>query len=430
VAVAEILSIGTELLLGQIVDTNAQYLAEELAKLGINSYFRTTVGDNKDRIKEALRHAFGRANLIITTGGLGPTADDLTTESIGEFFNVPMIFDEAVYEHIKKLFDMMKFPMPESNRKQAVRPEGSNILPNPVGTAPGIVWQIEPDICKQAGLAEISEPRAILTFPGVPRELKAMWKETSVKFLAQTYSTGVFWSCDLRHYGIGESALAEKFAHLLAKSNPTVAPYAGNWECRLRVTARADSDEEAKLLAQPIIDEIRRESGSICYGMNDDTLESVVGDLLTREKKTLSVAESCTGGLVSERLTDRPGSSEYITLNLVTYSNQAKMKFLGVPESVLQDEGAVSSECAGAMAAGVRKLTGSDIGLSVTGIAGPGGGTEEKPVGLVFIGLASENGIQTKKLKIPSRFSRKDIRLRTANEALNMVRLHLLNNLQ
>jgi nicotinamide-nucleotide amidase len=155
-----------------------------------------------------------------------------------------------------------------------------------------------------------------------------------------------------------------------------------------------------------------------------------VGDLLTREKKTLSVAESCTGGLVSERLTDRPGSSEYITLNLVTYSNQAKMKFLGVPESVLQDEGAVSSECAGAMAAGVRKLTGSDIGLSVTGIAGPGGGTEEKPVGLVFIGLASENGIQTKKLKIPSRFSRKDIRLRTANEALNMVRLHLLNNLQ
>jgi nicotinamide-nucleotide amidase len=255
-----------------------------------------------------------------------------------------------------------------------------------------------------------------------------MWKETAVKFLAQTYATGIFWSCDLKHYGIGESALAEKFGHLLEKSNPTVAPYAGNWECRLRVTAKADSEEEAKLLAQPIIDEIRRESGSICYGMNGDTIESVVGDLLTQQKKTLSVAESCTGGLVSERLTDRPGSSEYITLNVVTYSNQAKMKILGVDARVLEEQGAVSSDCAGQMAAGVRKLTGSDIGLSVTGIAGPDGGTEEKPVGLIFIGLASEKGIQTKKLKIPSRLARKDIRLRTANEALNLVRLHLLGN--
>jgi nicotinamide-nucleotide amidase len=427
VAVAEILSIGTELLLGQIVDTNAQFLAEELAKLGINCFYRTTVGDNKDRVKEALRIAFGRANVVITTGGLGPTADDLTTECVAEFFNVPLIFDEAVFEQIKKLFESFRFPMPESNRKQAVRPEGSAILPNPVGTAPGIVWQIDSDLCAQVGLPETGEPRAILTLPGVPRELKAMWKETAIKFLAQTYATGIFWSSDLKHYGIGESALAEKYAHLLEKSNPTVAPYAGNWECRLRITAKADSEEDARALAQPIIDEIRRESGSICYGMNDDTLESVVGDLLTQKKQTLSVAESCTGGLLSERLTDRPGSSEYITLNLVTYSNEAKTKMLGVDAEILQNDGAVSSECAGQMAAGIRKLTGSNLGLSVTGIAGPGGGTDEKPVGLVYIGLASENGVQSKKLKIPSRLSRKDIRLRTANEALNLVRLYLLN---
>jgi nicotinamide-nucleotide amidase len=427
VAVAEILSIGTELLLGQIVDTNAQFLAEELAKLGINCYYRTTVGDNKERIKDSLRAAFSRADVVITTGGLGPTADDLTTECIAEFFGVPQIFDQAVFDNIKKLFESIRFPMPDSNKKQAIRPEGASILPNPVGTAPGIVWQIESETCSQVGLPETERPRTILTFPGVPRELKAMWKETAVKFLAQTYATGIFWSCDLKHYGIGESALAEKFGHLLEKNNPTVAPYAGNWECRLRVTAKADSEEEARLLAQPLIDEIKSESGSLCYGTDTDTLESVVGDLLIAKKYTLSVAESCTGGLVSERLTDRPGSSQYITLNVVTYSNESKAKMLGVDEKTLQTDGAVSSECAGQMASGIRNLTGSDLGLSVTGIAGPDGGTDEKPVGTVFIGFASKNGVQSKKLKVPSRLSRKDIRLRTANEALNLVRLYLLS---
>jgi nicotinamide-nucleotide amidase len=425
VATAEILSIGTELLLGQILDTNAQYLSEQLAKLGINSFYRTTVGDNKDRIKDALGVAFSRASLVITTGGLGPTADDLTTESIAEFFRVPLIFDEAVFEQIKALFSTMRFPMPESNRKQALRPADSSILPNPQGTAPGILWQIDQATCRRAGLADMDNPRTILTFPGVPRELKAMWRETAIPFLAHTYATGVFWSHDLKHYGIGESALAEKYAHLLSQSNPTVAPYAGNWECRLRVTAKGETEEAAKLLAQPVIEEILKNSGSLCYGFDDDTLESVVGDLLVRRNKTLSVAESCTGGLVSERLTDRPGSSQYITLNLVTYANAAKTTMLAVEETVLQAKGAVSSECAEQMAKGVRKLAGSDIGLSVTGIAGPAGGTPEKPVGLVYIGLASETGYEGKRLAFPSRLSRKDIRLRAANEALNLVRLYL-----
>ncbi len=426
-ATAEILSIGTELLLGQVLDTNSQFLAEELAKLGINCYYRTTVGDNPERIKEALRIAFNRANLVITTGGLGPTADDLTTECIAEFFAVPLVLDESVYEQIKSLFAAMHYKMPESNRKQALRPEGASILPNPAGTAPGIIWQIADSTCSLVGLTAIDAPRVILTFPGVPRELKAMWSQTAVSFLSKTYGAGMFWSRELKHYGIGESALAEKYTHLLAKSNPTVAPYAGNWECRLRVTAKAETEATAKALAQPVIDEILQNSGPLCYGFDGDTLESVVGDLLIKTNQTLSVAESCTGGLLSERLTDRPGSSAYITLNLVTYSNAFKLKMLGVSETVLAEHGAVSADCAEQMAIGMRALAGSDLALSVTGIAGPDGGTPEKPVGLVYVGLARENGCEVKKLSYPSRLSRKDIRLRASHEALNLVRLRLLD---
>jgi nicotinamide-nucleotide amidase len=428
VAIAELVSIGTELLLGQILDTNAQFLGSELAKLGINCYYRTTVGDNKERIKEALRNAFSRSHLVITTGGLGPTADDLTTECIAELFGAPLVLDEAVFEYIKGLFAQMKFTMPESNRKQALRPDGAAILRNPAGTAPGIIWKIDNETARKAGLADSTEQRSILTFPGVPRELKAMWQETGIKFVADTYGTGIFWSCELKHYGIGESALAEKYAHLLEKSNPTVAPYAGNWECRLRVTAKAETIENAKDIAQPVIDEIINGSGTLCYGMDDDTLESVVGSLLSERKRTLSVAESCTGGLVSERLTDKPGSSAYISLNLVTYSNDAKIKMLGVEESLLKENGAVSAACAEQMAKGMRKLSGADLAVSITGIAGPDGGTDEKPVGLVYIGLASENDYSGKKLSFPARLSRKDIRLRSANEALNLVRLHLLSH--
>ncbi len=427
-ATAEILSIGTELLLGQIVDTNAQFIASELAKLGINCYFRTTVGDNKERIKDAFLSALKRADIVITTGGLGPTADDLTTECIADLFEVPLYFDEEVFAHIKKLFASFRYNMPESNRKQALRPEGASILPNPAGTAPGVLWQIPENLCTRIGLIKSKLPRTILTFPGVPRELKAMWQETAFGYLSKTYATGTFWSRDLKHYGIGESALAEKYAHLLNLENPTVAPYAGNWECRLRVTTRGETEEQAKLLAAPVIEEIVTNSGTLCYGFDDDTLDSVLGDMLSQRHLTLAVAESCTGGLVSERLTDRPGSSEYIKLNVVTYANEAKSKILGVEEKVLAAHGAVSAECAEQMAIGIRKLAQADLGLSVTGIAGPGGGTEEKPVGLTFIGLAWEGGYEGKQVNLPSRHARKDMRLRASNEALNLVRLHLLNH--
>lgn len=424
-AVAEILSIGTELLLGQVLDTNAQFIGTELAKLGIDCFYRTTVGDNVSRMKDSFKTALSRADIVICTGGLGPTADDLTMETIAAVFGVPMVFDEAVFERIKSLFATMRYKMPESNRKQALRPEGANILPNPVGTAPGIIWKIDPQIAAKAG---ITGEKTILSFPGVPKELEAMWYETAVPYLAKTYSAGTIWSRELRHFGIGESALAEKFAHLLELSNPTVAPYAGRGECRLRVTSKSQTAEQAKALAMPVIDEILKGSGKLCYGFDNDTLESVVGSLLTEKGKTLAAAESCTGGLVSARLTDISGSSNYVKLNVVSYANEAKMELLGVTEQVLKSFGAVSAECAEQMAKGIRQVAKSDLGLSVTGIAGPTGGTVEKPVGLVYIGLAAEGKYTSKELRYPSHLSRADIRYRSANEALNMVRLFLLES--
>jgi nicotinamide-nucleotide amidase len=425
--IAEAVSIGTELLLGQVLDTNSQFLAVELAKLGIESFFRATVGDNKERINSVLWQALDRSDIVITTGGLGPTADDLTTECIAELFEVPLIFDEALFEHIRHLFASRNFAMPESNRKQALRPEGADILPNPAGTAPGLVWVVQGEMLKRLKIRNPENARVILTFPGVPRELEAMWRQTAAPFLQARYGSGVLWSMELKHYGIGESALAELFAHLLEKSNPTVAPYAGHAECRLRVTAKAPSIEEAQALAQPVVDEIKKTSGYRCYGEDDETLESVVGKLLIERGLKLSVAESCTGGLVSQRLTDVPGSSQYIGLNAVTYSNQAKIELLKVSEATLATNGAVSAECAEEMAKGALALGYADIGLSITGIAGPDGGSDDKPVGTVFLGLASNEFYIGKKLRLGAASTRLEIRYRTSQEALNMVRLFLLD---
>lgn len=425
-ATAETLSIGTELLLGDVLDTNAQFLALELAQLGINCFFRTTVGDNKERIHSILRSALNRADIVITTGGLGPTPDDLTTESIAEFFGANMIADEKVLAHIQHLFSARNFAMPESNNKQALLPVGANWLPNPRGTAPGIIWRVSEADLRKADIVDPSRPRTIMTFPGVPSEMKAMWAETARPYLEANFVEGTLWSCELKHYGIGESALAEKYGHLLNSSNPSVAPYAGLGECRLRVAAKAATIDDAKKIAAPAIEEIKANSGKLCYGTDRETLESVVGKYLTEREMTLSTAESCTGGYVSKRLTDVPGSSIYTTLNVVTYSNQAKQKILKVPESILIEHGAVSAQCAKAMATGVLKFSGADIGVSVTGIAGPDGGTDEKPVGLVYFGLAAKEFVTSKEVRFSSKYSREEVRYRSASEALNMVRLYLL----
>jgi nicotinamide-nucleotide amidase len=424
---AEVVSVGTELLLGQVLDTNSQFLAVELAKLGIESYYRSTVGDNKQRIRAVLRQALERCDILITSGGLGPTADDLTTECIAELLETELIFDEEVFEHIKKLFASRNFKMPDSNRKQAMRPAGADILSNSRGTAPGIIWKLGSKELSRVGISNPERPRVILTFPGVPRELHAMWREVAAPYLIKSFGSGVLWSMELKHIGIGESALAEQFAHLLDLSNPTVAPYAGHAECRLRVTAKADSVEKARALAAPVIDEIKAGSGSRCYGVDDDTLESVVGRLLKEKKLFLCLAESCTGGLISQRLTDVPGSSQYIALNMVTYSNQAKMDLLGVKQQTIETHGAVSAECAQEMANGALALGHGDIALSVTGIAGPDGGTEEKPIGTVYLGLAAGDFYSGRTLRLGKASARSEVRFRTAQEALNMVRLYLLD---
>jgi len=429
-SVAEILAVGTELLLGQILDTNSQFLSEELARLGIDCYYHTTVGDNKARVRDCLKTALSRSEIVITSGGLGPTPDDLTMECIAEVMGAEQIIDDEILKGIKSFFTERGVVMPENNTKQALRPVGADLLPNPTGTAPGIIWTITPARLKEAGINSIAQletqNRYIITFPGVPSELKNMWATTVCDFLQVKVVGATIFSVELRHFGIGESALAEKYSDLLAGSNPTVAPYAGHGECRLRVTAKSFDLDSAKKLAEPIVADIQARSGTFCYGTDSDTLESVVGDLLKKQHLTISTAESCTGGLVSKRLTDTAGSSEYVSLNVVTYSNDAKQKMLGVTDEILANHGAVSAECAEAMAHGVRKLSGADVGIGVTGVAGPGGGTAEKPVGLVYLGLSTGDKYIERKLSLPARLGRKEIRHRTANEALNMVRLYLL----
>lgn len=422
----EILSIGTELLLGQILNTNSQFLSTELASIGIGCYFQTTVGDNKERIVETIRHALNRSDVLLITGGLGPTADDLTTECVAQVFGSRLVYDAEVMERIEEFFKTRGITMPETNRKQALRPDGASILPNPTGTAPGIIWKLEEQALQFAGILESERPRVIMTFPGVPSEMKRMWKETARPHLAREFGQNTVWSIDLKHYGIGESALAEKYAHLLELSNPTVAPYAGSGECKLRISAYATSVDNAKLLAQPLITEILSESAELCYGCNDETLESVVGKLLLASHKTLTTAESCTGGLVSKRLTDIPGASAYTHLNLVTYANEAKQKFLGVNASTIETHGAVSEECAREMAIGARKISGADLAVAITGVAGPDGGTEAKPVGLVYLALSDAEATKVKRIRLPQHLGRDDIRQRSSSEALNMVRLHLL----
>lgn len=424
-SIAEVLTIGTEILLGQIVDTNTQYLAQELATLGVNCFYHTTVGDNVERIIACIKAALIRADIIILSGGLGPTADDLTVECMAKALGVELDMHEPSLEQIKKFFSARNIAMPETNSKQALVPQGAVPLRNDTGTAPGIYWDIDLELLQKL---DITSPRIMIALPGVPFELKHLFKTQVTPKLMEQGEAGsaTIYSVDLRHYGIGESALAERYADLLNLANPTVAPYAGHGECRLRVTAKAATLDEAKALTKPVVDQIIERSGPLLYGFDDTTLEAECARLLTEKGLTISLAESCTGGLMSKLLTDIAGSSKFISLNLVTYANEAKEKMVGVPAEILVEHGAVSKECAKSMARGVRLLTSSVIGYAITGIAGPDGGTADKPVGLVYLALDTANETITKELRLPSHLARKEIRTRTAKEALNMLRLYLV----
>ncbi|HEY9635123.1 MAG TPA: competence/damage-inducible protein A [Coleofasciculaceae cyanobacterium] len=412
---AEIICVGTELLLGDILNTNAQFLSLELADLGIPHYYQTVVGDNPERLKHVLAIASDRSNILIFTGGLGPTPDDLTTETIADFFGVPLVEQQDVLEDITKKFAQRGREMTPSNRKQALIPKGAEVLPNPGGTAPGIIWQ------PHSGLT-------ILTFPGVPSEMQRMWRETAVPYLkSQGWGKQIIHSRTLRFWGIGESALAEKVAPFLNLPNPTVAPYASQGEVRLRVSACAASQTEAEQLIEPVARQLRQIAGLDYFGTDTDTLASVVGQLLTEASETLSVAESCTGGGLGSMITNVSGSSNYFLGGVISYDNSVKANVLGVTQSDLYTVGAVSKSVALQMAAGVRSLLSSHWGLSITGIAGPGGGTDSKPVGLVYIGLAQPEGtVECFKYQLGQNRTRDFIRHASACNALDQLRRKLL----
>ncbi|MFE1747579.1 competence/damage-inducible protein A [Coleofasciculus sp. H7-2] len=412
---AEIICVGTELLLGDILNSNAQFLAQQLAFLGIPHYYQTVVGDNPGRLKQVLEIASGRSHLLIFTGGLGPTPDDLTVEAIADFFGVPLVEQPEIVADITRKYAMRERQMTPSNRKQALIPKDASILPNPGGTAPGIIWQ------PRTGLT-------ILTFPGVPSEMKRMWQETAIPYLkSQGWGKEIIYSRMLKFWGIAESALAEKVAPFLDLPNPTVAPYALQGEVRLRVSAKAVSEPEALGLIEPVAQQLRQIGGLDYYGTDTDTLASVVGFWLQEAGETLSVAESCTGGGLGQMLTSVAGSSNYFLGGVISYDNSVKISLLGVNPEDLAQMGAVSDTVAKQMAVGVKTRLSTTWGLSITGIAGPGGGTETKPVGLVYIGLAGpDDTVESFRQHLGQNRERDSIRYASACIALDQLRRKLL----
>jgi len=407
---AEILAVGTEILLGDIVNTNAQYLAKRLADLGIAVYHQSVVGDNPERLLEAYRLAFSRADLVITTGGLGPTKDDLTKEVAFEYFGKQSVVHEASMKIIEGYFKDMNRPMVESNRKQAYFPVDAVILPNNNGTAPGCIIE--------------ENGKIVALLPGPPREMKPMFEESIVPYLKK-FQQGVLVSKVLRVIGVGESSAEKMIEDILDnQTNPTVAPYAKDGEMLFRITAKANTQEQGIKLMEPMEAAIRGRLGDNIYGEGNTTLEDVLGEMLINKKLTIATAESCTGGMVASKLINYPGISSVFLEGVVTYSNEAKINRLGVKVETLDKYGAVSSEVAAEMAQGIAKTAGTKIGISTTGIAGPDGGSVEKPVGLVYVGLYINGEVKTKMLKLSG--DRQKIRERATMQLLDLVRRELL----
>ncbi|NJO52860.1 MAG: competence/damage-inducible protein A [Leptolyngbyaceae cyanobacterium RM2_2_4] len=412
---AEIICVGTELLLGEIVNSNAQFLAQQLAQLGIPHYYQTVVGDNPLRLQKVLAIACERSRLLLFTGGLGPTPDDLTTETLADFFEVPLIERPDILEDIAHKFASRGRAMSPSNRKQALIPKGAEILPNPWGSAPGIIWQ------PRSGLT-------LMTFPGVPSEMQAMWQQTAIPYLqSQGWGKEIIYSRTLRFWGIGESTLAEKVMSFFDLKNPTVAPYAGKGEVRLRISAKARSQAAALELIEPVAQQLREIAGVDYYGSDDDTLAVAVGRLLQTAEQTLSVAESCTGGGLGHLLTTVSGSSSYFKGGVISYDNQVKVSLLGVNPEDLAQHGAVSDIIAKQMALGAKQRLETTWALSITGVAGPTGGTETKPVGLVYIGLAGpEYQVESFVYSFGSQRNRDWVRWISTCNALDLLRRRLI----
>lgn len=409
---AEILCIGTEILMGDIVNTNAAYIAKELAGLGINVYHQSVVGDNPQRLREALELAFSRADIVITTGGLGPTYDDLSKETIAAFFGRELVMDQESLHRIECHFLRQNRPMTENNKKQAMMPQGCIIFPNNNGTAPG---------CAIEGTGEQQGKTAIM-LPGPPREMKPMFEESVKPFLLKDSDTRLV-SHTMHFFGIGESMLESLLRDLMEHSlNPTVAPYAKTGEVQLRVTARVQNGEDAEALLQPVMEKIKEQVGGYLYGIDVGDLQTAAVHALKVNGLHVAVAESCTGGYVAKRLTDVSGASEVFECGVVTYSNRMKHQLLGVSQQTLDTFGAVSEETAREMAAGVRRLSGAEIGISVTGNAGPEP-SEGKEVGLVYIGVDSSEMSRVFMLQVNRRDqdARETIRYLASSHALSLI---------
>lgn len=409
---AEIIAVGTEILLGDILNTNAQYLSKALAAIGITVYYQSVVGDNPERLKNAYQLAFSRSDLVITTGGLGPTGDDLTKEVGGEFFNRKSILHEDELEKIERYFKKQNLLLNEGNKKQAYFPEGAIILNNNFGTAPGCIVK--------------DNNKILINLPGPPREMIPMFESYVSKYLKK-FASGVIYSKVLRVCGLAEGHMEDKIKDIIDRgTNPTIAPYAKNTEVILRITSNSETEEEAKEKIIPIENQIRERLGQNIYAEGNVTMEEVVAKILIEKNLTISVAESCTGGLIAAKLINYPGISSVFKEGVVTYSNESKVKRLGVLQETLNKYGAVSEQVAKEMAQGISKTCKTNIGLSVTGIAGPGGGTDLKPVGLVYLGLYINGEVKVKKLSLNG--DRKRVREVAAVRALDWLRRELINS--
>lgn len=407
---AEIIAVGTEILLGDIVNTNAQYLAKELALLGIDVYYQSSVGDNKERLLKAFKDGLDRSDIIITTGGLGPTNDDITKEVACQALNQTLQLHQSSLEKIEKFFNKLGIEMTENNKKQAYFPKNAIVLDNKNGTAPGAILR--------------ENEKYIIILPGPPKEMKPMF-ENEAKPYINSITNNTLVSKTLKLFGIGESLLDTKISDIISEQdNPTVAPYISDMELRLRITAKSDSESKANSIIEPVVEKIKSRVGEFIYAEDNVSIEAVVSKMLVEKNLTISTAESCTGGLVSSTLINYPGISSVFMEGCVTYSNESKISRLGVNQSTLKVHGAVSEETAKEMAEGIAKHLGTNVAISTTGIAGPDGGSHDKPVGLVYIGIYI-NG-KTTVNKYIFNGNRQEIRFRATKNALNDLRLRLL----
>ena len=411
--VAELIAVGTELLLGNIANTDAQILSEKLSALGITVLHHTVVGDNPERLAEALETARRRADIIITTGGLGPTYDDLTKQTICRTFGRELELHQDILEEIRTWFETkLGKRMPENNVQQAMLPVNCTVFDNPVGTAPGCAFQ-------EGGVH-------VLMLPGPPFECWYMFDNRARQYL-EKLTDGVIVSHEIKIFGMGESSVEEALREPMTRlTNPTLAPYAKLNECMVRATAKAETREAAEALLKPLVAQVLETLGDVVYGVDVESLEQVVSAALLERGLTLSAAESCTGGLIAKRMTDLPGASKVFRGGVVSYTNGVKSGILGVPEALLEEQGAVSEPVARVMAEGCRRVCGSDLAVSVTGVAGPESDDRGNEVGTVYIALASDQGTICRKLSCGKGRGRERVRSAAAQNAFDMLRRTLL----